>query len=239
MGLRSIAASPTPIAPTRDRAIADFTTAFGINSREVEAYNSRGIAYRRNGNCDLAIADYDKAIEIRPGDPAYYNNRGVAYSCALDYRPAIADYNSAIAINPRYAEPYMNRGSASLAKGDYNRALADYSKSHKDQAPNTQKPTTTAAPPTSKTATGNTPSPTSAPLSCSSRRTRSAYSNRAWSYFKTGKAAPGLPDAERSLQLRPDDAATLGTRSLIYEALRPPRGGHCRLPASAHRWTRT
>jgi len=47
----------------------------------------------------------------------------------------------------------------------------------------------------------------------------SAYSNRAWSYFKTGKAAQGLPDAERSLQLRPDDAATLGTRGLIYEAL--------------------
>jgi tetratricopeptide (TPR) repeat protein len=49
--------------------------------------------------------------------------------------------------------------------------------------------------------------------------TPSAFNNRAWSYFKTGKAAQGLPDAERSLQLRPDDAPTLGTRGLIYEAL--------------------
>jgi tetratricopeptide (TPR) repeat protein len=30
------------------------------------------------------------------------------------------------------------------------------------------------------------------------------YNNRAWTYFKAGKAAQGLPDAKRSLQLRPD-----------------------------------
>jgi tetratricopeptide (TPR) repeat protein len=43
--------------------------------------------------------------------------------------------------------------------------------------------------------------------------------NRAWAFFKSGKAAQGLPDAERSLQLRPNDAATLDTRGHIFEAL--------------------
>ena len=47
----------------------------------------------------------------------------------------------------------------------------------------------------------------------------SAYNNRAWCYFKTGRAAQGLPDAERSLQLRPNDAPTLGTRGQIFEVL--------------------
>ena len=31
-----------------------------------------------------------------------------------------------------------------------------------------------------------------------------AYQGRAWAYLKTGKAAEGLADAERSLQIKPD-----------------------------------
>ena len=46
-----------------------------------------------------------------------------------------------------------------------------------------------------------------------------AYNDRAWAYFKAGKAAQGLPDAERSLQLRPIDANALDTRGHIFEAL--------------------
>ncbi len=45
------------------------------------------------------------------------------------------------------------------------------------------------------------------------------YNNRAWAYFKSGKAAQGLPDVERSLQLRPDNTHALDTRGHIFEAL--------------------
>ncbi|MGO9486580.1 MAG: tetratricopeptide repeat protein [Rhodomicrobium sp.] len=46
-----------------------------------------------------------------------------------------------------------------------------------------------------------------------------AYNGRAWAYFKAGKAAQGLPDAEKSLELRPNDPGTLDTRGSIFEAL--------------------
>jgi tetratricopeptide (TPR) repeat protein len=46
-----------------------------------------------------------------------------------------------------------------------------------------------------------------------------AYANRAWAYFKTGKAAQGLPDVERALELDPNDASALDTRGHIFEAL--------------------
>jgi Tetratricopeptide repeat len=46
-----------------------------------------------------------------------------------------------------------------------------------------------------------------------------AYNNRAWAYFNAGKAAQGLPDAERSLQLLPNNAHLLDTRGHIFEAL--------------------
>jgi tetratricopeptide (TPR) repeat protein len=46
-----------------------------------------------------------------------------------------------------------------------------------------------------------------------------SYNNRAWAYFKAGKAAQGLPDADRSLQLRPDNTHALDTRGHIFEVL--------------------
>jgi tetratricopeptide (TPR) repeat protein len=45
------------------------------------------------------------------------------------------------------------------------------------------------------------------------------YNERAWAYFKAGKAAQGLADVKKSLALRPNDARTLDTRGHIYEAL--------------------
>jgi tetratricopeptide (TPR) repeat protein len=43
-------------------------------------------------------------------------------------------------------------------------------------------------------------------------RLAEAHNSRAWAYFKAGQASRGLPDAERSLHLHPDDADTLDTR---------------------------
>jgi hypothetical protein len=44
-----------------------------------------------------------------------------------------------------------------------------------------------------------------------------AYNNRAWAYFKMGKAVQGLPDAERSLALSVNNPFALDTRGHIFE----------------------
>jgi tetratricopeptide (TPR) repeat protein len=46
-----------------------------------------------------------------------------------------------------------------------------------------------------------------------------AYNGRAWAYFKLGKAAQGLPDVEKALELEPNNPNMLDTRSHIFEAL--------------------
>jgi tetratricopeptide (TPR) repeat protein len=46
-----------------------------------------------------------------------------------------------------------------------------------------------------------------------------AYNNCTWAYFKSGKPADGLPDAEKSLELQPDYPHGLDTRARIFEAL--------------------
>ena len=51
-----------------------------------------------------------------------------------------------------------------------------------------------------------------------------ALNNRAWAYFRSGKAATGLPDVERSLRLSPTSAHALDTRAHIRQALGDPEG---------------
>ena len=50
-----------------------------------------------------------------------------------------------------------------------------------------------------------------------------ALNNRAWAYFRWGKAATGLPDVEKSLQLSPTSAHSLDTRAHIRQALDEPQ----------------
>ena len=51
-----------------------------------------------------------------------------------------------------------------------------------------------------------------------------ALNNRAWAYFRWGKAAIGLPDVEQSLELSPTSPHTLDTRAHIRQALGDPAG---------------
>jgi len=51
-----------------------------------------------------------------------------------------------------------------------------------------------------------------------------ALNNRAWAYFRWGKAATGLPDIEKSLKLDPFAAHSLDTRAHIRQALGDPKG---------------
>jgi tetratricopeptide (TPR) repeat protein len=46
-----------------------------------------------------------------------------------------------------------------------------------------------------------------------------ALNNRAWAYFRWGKGAMGLADAERSLELGPTSPNTLDTRAHIFQTL--------------------
>ena len=111
-----------------DIAIEFLTQTLKLNPNFAQAYNNRGIAYRKKGNPDRAIADYNKAIELNPNDAEAYNNRGNAYADKGDPDRAIADCTKAIELNQKLAQAYNNRGNAYFLKSDYDRAIADYNK---------------------------------------------------------------------------------------------------------------
>src|SRR5258706_692586 len=51
-----------------------------------------------------------------------------------------------------------------------------------------------------------------------------ALNNRAWAYFKAGRASEGMPDVERSLQLQPTSAHSYDTRAHIKQWTGDPNG---------------
>ncbi len=51
-----------------------------------------------------------------------------------------------------------------------------------------------------------------------------ALNNRAWAYFRWGKAAVGLPDVEESLRLDPTAGHSLDTRAHIRQVMGDPKG---------------
>jgi tetratricopeptide (TPR) repeat protein len=51
-----------------------------------------------------------------------------------------------------------------------------------------------------------------------------ALNNRAWAYFRWGKAGTGLADVEKSLEISPTSPHALDTRAHIKQALGDPRG---------------
>ncbi|MCK5706856.1 MAG: tetratricopeptide repeat protein [Candidatus Aureabacteria bacterium] len=102
-----------------------------LNKKQVlsAVLNSRGNAYKANGNFDAAILDLEKAIEINPKFAEAYNNRGIAYYNKGNTDEAISSFNKSIEIDPRNVDAYSNRGIAYDGKGKPDEAISDFNKS--------------------------------------------------------------------------------------------------------------
>lgn len=109
-----------------DNAIADYTSAIGLDPSLSMAYNNRGLLQMIKGNTELALADYGEAIRLDPRVPAYYYNRGGAWLLKGEDEHELADDNEAIRLLPTYADAYNDRANVWRRRRDYARALADY-----------------------------------------------------------------------------------------------------------------
>lgn len=90
------------------------------------AYNSRGNAYREQGNFANALVDYNSAIRIDSTFANAYNNRGITHRARGELDAAMEDYNRALQLNPNFSNAYNNRGTAHADRGELEQAIADY-----------------------------------------------------------------------------------------------------------------
>lgn len=109
-------------------AVADYTRAIQIDPGFVNAYNNRGIAYKRLNQFDKAIEDLTKGISLDPRDPDLFSNRASVYELQKNYDRAEADYTEAIRLGPNDLKHYYRRGDMRLAREMFTGAIADYSK---------------------------------------------------------------------------------------------------------------
>ena len=72
-------------------AVLDLTEAIRLKPDHAEAYNQRGLVYRRLEQYAEAIEDYTEAIRIVPDFRDAYVNRGTAYEKQGDQAKADAD----------------------------------------------------------------------------------------------------------------------------------------------------
>ena len=110
-----------------DKAIADFTEAIRLDSKDVNvnAYIGRGAAWNAKKQYETAIADYSDAIQLDSKNVLAYLGRGKAWQNNKDQDKAITDYTSAIRIDPNFAAAYDQRAAAWYAKQQYDKVIAD------------------------------------------------------------------------------------------------------------------
>jgi tetratricopeptide (TPR) repeat protein len=124
------------ISGNYNEAIDAFSKTIELNSKNMEGYSGRGVAYEKLGNYNQAIKDYDIAIELNPKDDINYGARGRVYYQTGNYNQAIADYTKSIEINSQDANVYVCRGIAYENIGNYNQAIKDYDKAIELNHPN-------------------------------------------------------------------------------------------------------
>jgi len=79
-----------------DSAIADFSKAIELDSKDPADFVNRGMAYYNKKSYDLAITDFDKALGLRPNDSMTYVDRGFANEKLGNAEKALADFKKAL-----------------------------------------------------------------------------------------------------------------------------------------------
>ncbi len=109
-----------------DRAIADFSEAINLGSRDAGAYAGRAAAYIRKGEIDRALPDLNQGLILDPKHAGVRNVFGYYYFMKGDYGRALTEANESIRLSPRYLYAFATRGEIYEAEGELNNALIDF-----------------------------------------------------------------------------------------------------------------
>lgn len=110
------------------KAIEYCTKALGVDSRNADAYFTRGFIKGRMRDFDGAIADLSKVIQIYERHYDAHCFRAAAKTEKREYKSAIEDYDKADNITPDTVAVHYYRGLAQYRLGNYEEAEKDYRK---------------------------------------------------------------------------------------------------------------
>ena len=111
-----------------DEAVAAFTKAIELNSKNGVAFLKRGQAKFQQKDYDGALVDAGKAILLDPLDFLSYNLQAMGRFELGRYDESLEDCETAISINAQFADGYINRARIKQVKKDLRGALNDAKK---------------------------------------------------------------------------------------------------------------
>jgi tetratricopeptide (TPR) repeat protein len=170
-----------------DAAIADLTRACELAPAEPDHFYQRGMAHWGRGQPDLALADFDQAILLKPDDTDALLARAALRASRGD-APALiaADLDAADPALPKEADAHLRLGHLYDDAGQPATAVVQYTK-WIDSHPQDDV------------------------------RMPGALNSRCWARALTGQALElALADCNTALRMRPNTAAFLDSRGLVY-----------------------
>src|SRR5262249_32268760 len=105
-----------------EQAIADYTRATQLESRNAQAWRRLANAYERSNRLADATATYQKAIESQPDYYAHYLSFGNFCLRQSQFQRAEELYRRAVSAAPGLADGYLNLGLACMEQGRFNDA---------------------------------------------------------------------------------------------------------------------
>ena len=111
-------------------AIADWSTAQGMEVSTADEYASRGYAKSRLGNKKGALDDFNQALVVNPNHVRSIVNRAALFYESGDKAQAITTLEDAIAINPNHVSGLLLKGEVNAYNNpaDWEAAIAAYTK---------------------------------------------------------------------------------------------------------------
>jgi TonB family protein len=165
-----------------------------------------------------ACTEFLSSSSLTPYERAYaHRARGLAHAAKRDLDNALADYDAAIRASPGIAELYISRASARLQLGNKELALIDLDTAVQVEpvSYNIRMARGTilhAAGLADKAVADIDIGVRIAPA----QNQPAAYNDRCFFLARIGRAQDGLADCDRSLMMRPRNAATLDSRGYAY-----------------------
>src|SRR5262249_9027791 len=106
-----------------EKALADYTKAIQIDSKNASVVNNRGIVYLNKNELTAAATDFTRAIEPSPKNSIALSNRTYVHYRLKEYDKALVDASQAIEHDPFNTQARRIGGLSLRDKGDLEGAV--------------------------------------------------------------------------------------------------------------------
>lgn len=219
-------------AGNADGAIDDYAAAVRHSPRNFKALVNRGRLLRDKGELKGALREFTQAVAVAPDDPNVRLNRGIARIAVRNFEGAMDDLNAALERSPDSPDALWHRARARRALGDVAGADSDRDKALAAKPALTGGDEGPGAPALSLSADddklfiqaaglrlGGNPKKALELLDeviAANPKNAELHYHRGRTRHEAGDGAGALADFDKTMELKPDHAAAIGFRGVVF-----------------------